>query len=248
MRKFLLLLTLGALALLASGCVQMNMTSTIEKDGSGTMDMTISLSQVLTESMEELQAMNQDEGLEDLDEMMDLNRDEMQAKVKDHGVTIKKMENSVIDGRQTVQISLEFKDIEGMSFAMREFTSEDSGGLAIIDKGDGTYALRHYEYDWPPLEEEEESEDVSEEPAEMDPEMMGKQMELMGKLMSSLSELEVVMQITVPGDIVSSNAPIVEGRTSTWRIDQTNMMTAGTSMEPDIVFSAKGLKLKTVKE
>jgi hypothetical protein len=248
MHKFLLLLTLGALALLASGCVQMNMTSTIEKDGSGTMDMTISLSQVLTESMEELQAMNQDEGLEDLDEMMDLNRDEMQAKVKDHGVTIKKMENSVIDGRQTVQISLEFKDIEGMSFAMREFTSEDSGGLAIIDKGDGTYALRHYEYDWPPLEEEEESEDVSEEPAEMDPEMMGKQMELMGKLMSSLSELEVVMQITVPGDIVSSNAPIVEGRTSTWRIDQTNMMTAGTSMEPDIVFSAKGLKLKTVKE
>ncbi len=248
MHKFLLLLTLGARALLASGCVQMNMTSTIEKDGSGTMDMTISLSQVLTESMEELQAMNQDEGLEDLDEMMDLNRDEMQAKVKDHGVTIKKMENSVIDGRQTVQISLEFKDIEGMSFAMREFTSEDSGGLAIIDKGDGTYALRHYEYDWPPLEEEEESEDVSEEPAEMDPEMMGKQMELMGKLMSSLSELEVVMQITVPGDIVSSNAPIVEGRTSTWRIDQTNMMTAGTSMEPDIVFSAKGLKLKTVKE
>lgn len=248
MHKFLLLLTLGALALLASGCVQMNMTSTIEKDGSGTMDMTISLSQVLTESMEELQAMNQDEGLEDLDEMMDLNRDEMQAKVKDHGVTIKKMENSVIDGRQTVQISLEFKDIEGMSFAMREFTSEDSGGLAIIDQGDGTYALRHYEYDWPPLEEEEESEDVSEEPAEMDPEMMGKQMELMGKLMSSLSELEVVMQITVPGDIVSSNAPIVEGRTSTWRIDQTNMMTAGTSMEPDIVFSAKGLKLKTVKE
>ena len=83
---------------------------------------------------------------------------------------------------------------------------------------------------WYEKEEEEEPEDVSEEPAEMDPEMMGKQMELMGKLMSSLSELEVVMQITVPGDIVSSNAPIVEGRTSTWRIDQTNMMTAGTSM------------------
>lgn len=247
MRKILMLAAVAALALLASGCVQMKMISTIEKDGSGTLDMTLSLSQVLTESMDELQAMNDDDGLQDLDQMMDMNREELQEKVKDHGVTIKTMENAVVDGRQTINISLEFKDIEGMSFAMREFTNEEGGGMAIVDLGDGTYALRRWEYDWPPLEEEEETEEITEEPAQMDPEMMGKQMELMGKMMSSLSELEIVMQITVPGDIVNSNAPIVEGRTSTWRIDQTNMM-ASPDMEPDIVFSAKGLKLKPVKE
>ena len=52
---------------------------------------------------------------------------------------------------------------------------------------------------------------------EADPEQMQKQMELMGKLMASISELDVSMKITVPGEIVESNAPTVEGNTSIWQ-------------------------------
>jgi len=56
--------------------------------------------------------------------------------------------------------------------------------------------------------------------------------------------MDVRLEITVPGDIVSSNAPQTEGRTSIWSINSSNMMTAGQNTEPEIVFSGKGLKIK----
>ncbi len=74
-------------------------------------------------------------------------------------------------------------------------------------------------------------------------------MELMGKLMGSMSELDVSMRITVPGDVIEHNAPKQEGRTLIWEINADNMMSAGASMgEPLIVFSGKGLKIDAPME
>ena len=52
------------------------------------------------------------------------------------------------------------------------------------------------------------------------------------------------MKITVPGDVIESNAPQVDGRTSVWKIDPTNMMEQQGELEPVITFSGKGLKIK----
>ena len=82
----------------------------------------------------------------------------------------------------------------------------------------------------------------------MDPAQMQKQMEIMGKLMGAMAELDVSFKITVPGEIVSTNAPLTEGKTSVWSINSGNMMTMDQDMEPEIVFSGKGLKLKPIKE
>jgi hypothetical protein len=245
-KKIILAAAVALAAALMSGCVQMHMNSTIEKDGSGTMDLTVSLSQVVSESLEELKTMEMGEDMDGLDFMLNTNKDELQEQVKDHGIKITTYDRGVVDGRETVHLVMEFNDMESMSYAMREVGQDDNGGLGIIDNGDGTYTLRPYDYGWPPLPEEEEV--IETETPQMDPAQMGKQMELMGKMMSALAEFQVSMKITVPGDIVSSNAPVVEGRTSIWTLDQSNMMTAGNSMEPDIVFSAKGLKLKAIKE
>ena len=95
-------------------------------------------------------------------------------------------------------------------------------------------------------DEDEAADSAGESDAEMDPAQMGKQMELMGKLMGAMSELDVRMSITVPGDIIATNAPAREGRTSVWTINSSNMMTAGMDMEPEITFSGKGLKIKDV--
>jgi hypothetical protein len=72
---------------------------------------------------------------------------------------------------------------------------------------------------------------------------MQKSMEIMGKLMASASQLDVAMRITVPGEVVSNNAMRQEGNTLIWEINSSNMMTAGGGMEPEIVFSGKGLKI-----
>jgi hypothetical protein len=244
MSKVRLLGMLAVLVLAASGCVQMNMSTTIDKDGSGTMDMTMTLSQVVSESLEDLKTMQGAEELADMDQLMSVDKDELQERVKDHGVKIKTLDRSPIDGREGVHIVLDFEDLEGLSYAMRELSGEGEG-LAVVDLGDGTYALRPHDYGWP---EEPEDEAEEQSPAEMDPEMMGKQMELMGKMMAAMGELEFVMKMTVPGDIVRTSATRTEGRTAIWTVNQSNMMSAGADMEPDVVFSAKGLKMKTVKE
>jgi hypothetical protein len=126
---------------------------------------------------------------------------------------------------------------------------EAGDGMGIFDAGDGNYVLRSTSYDFPAEPAEEEEEEIEPDaPAEQTPEQMQKQMALMGTLMSSLSELDVELRITVPGDVVSSNAPTVEGRTSIWSIDQSNMMQQDQDMDPEIVFSGKGLKLKPLAE
>lgn len=248
MLRLRLLIVLALVAVLSAGCVQMNMNTTIAEDGSGSLDLTMSLSPVLTESLEDLKALNPDEGLEDLDMLLAADKGELQAKVKDHGVNIKTLDKTTVDGRETMHVALDFKDLEGLAFAMHELTGDNSPGMAIVDNGDGTFALRPFEYDFPVAAEEAEAEETPAEAPQMDPAQMGKQMEIMGKMMSAMSELKFVMQITVPGDVVNSNAHKVDGRTSIWTVDQSNMMTAGMDMEPDITFSAKGLKIKNLKK
>ncbi|PID80809.1 hypothetical protein CSB20_05615 [bacterium DOLZORAL124_64_63] len=248
MKKLLILmLTLAAGALL-TGCVQMNNQTEIKKDGSGTMDMTITFSDVMLEVMQDETAGDE---IKDLGQLFEMDKGELKKKLKGKGVKIKTLKKGTFNGKQGMKINLEFKNLEGLSYAMNSLMGEGGGegGLAIFDEGNGNYALRPFDYNFPaPEAEEEASADDDEAPAdEMDPEAMQKQMELMGKLMGAMGEISISMSVTVPGDIVESNAPKVEGRTSTWTINAGNMMTAGNDMEPNIVFSAKGLKIKDLK-
>ncbi len=250
MKILLKIFVLAALAAMMTGCVQMHMDTEIKKDGSGTMDMTLSLSKVLTDAIEEMGTEDMDDDIGNITAIMDLDKKDLEKTVKSHDVKVKKFKKSVVDGRETLHVTFQFKSLEGLSYAMSEVMGESEGGMAIIDIGNGQYALRPYEYHWPAKAEEKEEEVAEEEMNmdDMDPAKMQKQMELMGKLMGAMGELDVSMKITVPGEIIKSNAPDVEGRTSTWSINSSNMMTAGGSMEPDIIFSSKGLKLKAVKE
>ncbi len=238
---------LVALATMMTGCLQMHMDTELKKDGSGTMEMTMSLSQVVSDVLAEGAG---DDDLEDIGKIMQMSEKELKEKVKGHDIKIKKFSTDKIDGKESIHVVMEFKDLEGMSYAMSQIqgSGESEGGMAIMDLGNGQYALRPYSYNWPVTEEAEEEVIEEESMDDMDPEKMQKQMEMMGKLMGAMGELEFSMKITVPGDIITSNAPVVEGRTSIWTINSSNMMTAGGDMEPDIVFSSKGLKMKAIKE
>jgi len=64
-----------------------------------------------------------------------------------------------------------------------------------------------------------------------------------------MAELDVKFTITVPGEVIESNAPTVEGNTSIWAINASNMMSQqGADMEPVITFSSKGLKITPLEE
>ena len=251
-RFALTLIAATAFIVMLGGCVQMKSETVIDSNGGGTASMIVSMSTAVSEALVEMQAIDP-EGAKnsDMPSFADLDKGVIEKRVKDFGVKITKFDKSTVDGRETITIAYEFKDMKGLSAAMSAVmggeSKEEGNGLGIFDAGDGNLVLRPTTYDFPVWEDDaaKETEAAAEHPAaETDPAQMQKQMELMGKLMGAMGELDVSMKITVPGDLVSTNAPMQEGRTSIWTINPSNMMTAGENMEPEIVFSGKGLKIK----
>ncbi len=254
--KKLLLLTITVLAALTvTGCVNFQSHTDIQSDGSGVAQMSMSMSPSIQEALAEMKAMDSSQADEmDFPLLDDLQKDKIEKAAKGRGVKIKKFEKAMVDGRETVEIVMAFDDLEGLSYVMNRVMGDGASndGMGIFDAGDGNYVLKQTTYDFPVedvVEEEvEEESDPMEDMQNMDPEQMQKQMEIMGKLMGAMAELDVSFQITVPGDIISSNAPTTDGRTSVWSINSSNMMTMDQDMEPEIVFSGKGLKLKPMTE
>ncbi len=256
MKKLMLLAVTLLAALNLTACVNFQSQTNIKSDGSGVAQMSMSMSPSIQEALAEMKELDSSQS-EDMDFplMDDLQKDEIEKAAKGHGVKVKKFEKAMVDGRETLEIVMEFDDLKGLTYVMNRVMGEGGSGdgMGIFDAGDGNFVLRQTHYDFP--DEPAAEEEVEEEPADatddmqnMDPAQMQKQMEIMGKLMGAMAELDVSFKITVPGEIVSTNAPLTEGKTSVWSINSGNMMTMDQDMEPEIVFSGKGLKLKPIKE
>lgn len=253
--KLLRPLRISAFALIApmilTGCVQLHSDTVIDARGGGESTIVISMSTAVSEAIAEMEDLDMDGGPGDqMPAFSDIDRQVIESRVKDHGVEIKTFERATVDGRETLTIRYAFADMRGFSAAlgaiMASGDDSDDNGLGIFDAGDGNFVLRSASYDFPAWEDPapEPADESTEDPATADPEAMQKQFEVMGKLMGAIGELDIVMKITVPGDVVSTNAPQQEGRTSIWAINAENMMSADQDMEPEIVFSGQGLKIE----
>lgn len=240
-------LTATVLVLLSfalTGCVQMQMNTVIEGDGSGTFTMIYSMFEDVASALEELGELGMPgQQQQDAPTLDDFDKGEMEKACKEHNVKLKKFERGTVDGKDRLEIVMEFKRLEDLSHTLSGSLKE-SGGLALFKKDDGNYWLRSVEYEGKAAEEETAAEMGPASMENMNMENMGKSMEVMGKLMASAQELDIGMRITVPGDIVSHNAQRVEDKTLIWELNSSNMMTAASNMEPDVVFSGKGVKIK----
>ena len=78
MKNLLKIFLLVALTAMMTGCVQMHMDTEIKKDGSGTMEMTMSLSEVVSEVLKEGAG---DDDLEEIGEIMQMSEKELKEKV-----------------------------------------------------------------------------------------------------------------------------------------------------------------------
>lgn len=253
MKKLLLLAVMVLAAVNLTGCVNFHSQTDIKSDGSGTAVMNISISEAVEQAIIDMKAIDPNQSGEvDFPMLDELKKADLEKAGKSHGVKVTKFDKAVADGRKNLTIELAFEDLKGLSYVMGKIMGEeDKGdGLGIFDAGDGNFVLRQARYEFPPEPADEAAKEAPEsaEPQAVDPAQMQKQMEVMGVLMGAMSELDVSFAITVPGDVVSSNAPATDGRTSTWSINAGNMMTADQNMDPEIVFSGKGLKIKPLTE
>ncbi len=246
--KKLTALTLILLSFSLAGCVKMHMDTIIDKDGSGTFTMTYAMAPDVAQAFKELSETSmpgQDQqGAPTLD---DFSKEKLEENCKKHDVKLTKFERGTADGKDQVTFEMKFKSLQDLS-AVLSSTQGEKSGLGLFKMADGNYVLQEYDM---PAEETAAEVEGEVEPGEpdaadmqnMDPQAMQKSMEVMGKLMASASQLDIAMRITVPGEVISNNAMRQEGNTLIWEINSSNMMTASGGMEPEIVFSGKGLKI-----
>ncbi|MBK6901021.1 MAG: hypothetical protein IPH09_17760 [bacterium] len=244
--KKLMIPALAVLVAALAGCVQIKMATDIAKDGSGTYTMTYSVSQEVEQTINEMRALGGDmaEQMDEAPDFADFDRDDFTNKIGKHGVKLVDYSNEVRDGRRTVVMKLSYPDLKALSEAMGGSFGGSGGGMKITKNGAGDYVLASYQVQ--ATEEAETEEEAAPEDMNAAMQNAAKSMELMGRLMAHISEMSMAIAITLPGDIVESNAHRVEGRTCIWEINANNMMQAE-GMEPHVVFSGKGLSIKTAE-
>jgi hypothetical protein len=242
--KKLMVLGIAVLVAALTGCIQIKMATDIAKDGSGTYTMTYSVSQEVEQTLNEMRALGGDAAkeMDDAPDFANFDRGAFTDKIGKHGVKLVAYTNDVKDGRRTVEMKLSYPDLESLSEALTGSMGSGSGGMKITKNEAGDYVLASYET--PKSEEAKPDEEMSPEDMNASMQNAAKSMELMGRLMAHMSELTMAIAITLPGDVVESNAHRVEGRTCHWEINANNMMQAQ-GLEPHVVFSGKGLNIKT---
>lgn len=251
--KRIFALGLAALALATTGCLQLESAAVIDKDGSGTLDITYTVPLDVEEAIKELSTLDagkdQDMGMPPLfDDGFDIS--EMKSELTPLGVKVKDYTNGVENGSRVIRMSLAFDDIDGLQAALENAGGSDSA-MGLRRLPDGNYYFGEVETAGTYDEEEDDYEEVMPDMDDMeDMEDMGaamknvaRSMELMGVLMSRADEMIISWRITVPGDIIRHNAQQVEGRTCVWKLDSSGMM-SGDMDAPEIVFSGEGLKIK----
>ena len=238
---------LAAAALAVGGCMQVENNAVIEKDGSGTLTLQISMSQEVAQALQDLKELGGDaaKDVEDMPDITTLSKQDLEKDLAGKGCKVTEFANEVSqDGKRTIRMSVAFKDLDGLSAAMASMAGNEA--LRIYRRPDGNYLLVA-ESSPEDSEEESEAEEETPDPA-ASMENMAKTMEIMGKLMAHAGEMSVKTSITLPGDIVESNATRTEGRTAYWQMDASTMM-SDQDMSPRVVFSGKGVKIDApVKE
>ncbi len=235
MRASFLVLMAAAALLAMSGCVKFNADLNIDGKGGGTASVKMSIATEVAQAHAGIVNMGVDMGM-DVPPYDTITRPWLEKRAAGRGVTISAFDKGEAAGRRTLACTLSFADVKGISWLVNDLSAAMGGtGLGLAATPDGNVALRtkHYSFPAPPRK--------APTPAPT-PEQMQQQGDLAATLMGALSELDITVNVTVPGDIVRSNAPKVSGRTSTWAINVANVQQ---QIDPVVVFSGKGLALPT---
>lgn len=242
-KKLTLIVTIILMAIVLSGCIQIKMETKLKKDASGKGKVELTIVQSVTEALDEVK------DIEDLPETLignlaALDGEALKDAVTDRDVKIKKFKSRIEDGCRKVSFEVDFKTLEDYSFVLATAFEEEGAGFGIFDAGNGNLRLKDAEYDVPARDVEEDEIEL-ENPSD---EAMDKYLELVPKINAAMGEVEVVNIITVPGDVIESDATETNGRTCTWRLDFATIRSDKDSLKPNIVFSGKGLKIEPMQD
>ena len=144
MKKLAMFATISLIALATlslTGCIQAHSDTVIEKDGSGTATLTMSMSPAMTEVLQDMEDLGMNEGQDmDVPKFDEINKDDLVKAAKGHGVKITKFEKGMVDGREKLDIAMDFEDLKSLSYVMGSLMGGNTGeGMGIYETADGNF-------------------------------------------------------------------------------------------------------------
>ena len=245
----------AAVGLTTAGCIQSDDATVLQKDGSGTavVNMSVDLSKI--EQMAEMfkgfggggepggEPEKPKESTES-DFTKEMSEEKIREKLKDHpGVELVKYTNEKKDGKQSVHMEFKFKDVA--EYAKAEMFGNKSAEL--VKNEDGSYKLT-----FDPMAGQGDKMGGGGDAAGMgDADGMGGDPSMfMGMLEPFLGTLEFKSQLTLPGTITETNGTKDGESSVSWTMNWKSMMESmkdKKSASWSVSFKGEGIELKPFK-
>lgn len=234
-------LVVATLVLALTGCIKLDQTMTLEKDGSGTLDIRYGMSEqaiAQIEMMEQMsQSMGENAGAEvemDADTPFDFDFDADQVREDFEsqglkGVELVSASSETAEGWRYMELKVKFDSLA----ALTETDFFDDNQMSLTKDTEGNYVLSQRSGD------EETANDQTAEDAQMQEQML-KQMSAM------FAGMHIANRVVVPSEIVETNATEVNGRTAAWVYDideDPSIMTELENLSMRVVFSSEGVSI-----
>ena len=231
MKKIVWVMSVFALLALC-GCLKMEQEVTLNKDGSGEVDIMYAMSEQTVQQLKAMSEMAEQSGGEVTSTQDSFEFDEAKVKkkfdaLKDEGITLKKVKSETKGGWKYMYITADFKDISKLK-KMDEF---DDSSMTITKNADGNYVI-----------------DSGMSQGEMGEGMDNP--EQMKAMLPMLAGMRIVMKFNTPGKIIETTAPIKDKKSAEWVFDvdkdpDTFMKMSNSEMK--IVFDGKGCTIPELK-
>lgn len=202
-------LGLLAVGLLLAGCLKVEQTLTINKDGSGLLAMDYGMSQQTIDQMKAMQKMAQAAGATNSEQdkaAFEFDEKEIMGKFKDmekDGIKLVKLDSEVTNGWKYIHALISFTSLEKMQKA--EFF--DNNLLSLKKRADGNYEL---------VQNSNAEYGTAEETGMNNQEMQDAMLQQMAPM---LKGMKIVLRVKVPGKVIETNANEKDDNSVAWIYD-----------------------------
>lgn len=232
MNKLIKPFAVAVCALLAA-CIKMDEDLALRNDGSGSVSMTYAMSDQTIAQMKAMQKMAEEMakssgGTAQSESDLEFDEAKLKEKFKDyeqHGVFLEEVGSEERQGWRYMHVKARFEKLAGLT----KTDLYNDRKLSLVKDSNGNYRLG-FGYG----EENQGAEEGPDNP----------QMEQM--MAAMMAGFQVATSITVPGEVLETNAHQTEGKTVSWKFDIDEDPKAFSKMNketPYVVFAGEGLTL-----
>lgn len=201
MMRILSWVAIGLLLAATAGCIKVDQTLTLERDGSGSLDIRYGMSEQTIAQIKAMEQMSQNvgEGIK-VEQESPFEFDEATVRKefetdKPDGVELVSVSSEIVDGWKYVDLKLSFDDLE----ALKETELFKNSQLRLRRDEDGNYTL---------VQKSAGGNDVNAGDAPMQAQMA-----------AMFAGLRIVNTVVVPGEVIETNATSFDGQRASWVFD-----------------------------